>query len=613
MVATPFNPFEAMARIEDQVHARHSDRALNDLVAFADQLHVQYFIRNLPVSDYAGNPYLLHGGLCERFVNAWGTALLDDGLDTTRLRLPETLRALSVIHELAHGSAAGNLDAFAGVLERRLGGRYTVQALLRILLLWVPGSRTPLDFPRFHPMLPEVVTGIAVATVAGLVMATPEAHRARESAIAFLNSGVPKPADFARVGMSRSLLSAWMFCSYAHATDKHGVKRFLNSVIAALPEPPRGAPVAPHTGDGRPVMVVPLEYFQSTHAMYRCYAPVIEACRKHFFLVGLVTEKWIDDQARGLFDALHVIDRECRDGNGPVNISQVAALVQSYAPAIVFYPSIGMQDYTILLANRRLAPVQAMTYGHPATSGMPSIDYGLTEAQWIIDPARFTETMVPLPKGALRYALHAEAEPVTLRRQRGDVLRVAVPSVGQKWTWPFLQALARVQARVGRRVEFVFFSGVAGTTYPAAVNAVMRALPAATVNQALSYREYTTALAQCDVHAATFPFGGTNSVFDSLTHGLPVVCLAATEIHGAQDGDFLQRAGLPDWLVAGSVDQFVDNLVRLVENPALVDELQARLADRERTRSVFVQGGDPEAFAGALVAIARKGGTTGTP
>ena len=45
---------------------------------------------------------------------------------------------------------------------------------------------------------------------------------------------------------------------------------------------------------------------------------------------------------------------------------------------ILFYPDIGMSHYIYCLAFARLAPIQAVTWGHPDTTGIPNIDYFLS-------------------------------------------------------------------------------------------------------------------------------------------------------------------------------------------------------------------------------------------
>jgi len=47
---------------------------------------------------------------------------------------------------------------------------------------------------------------------------------------------------------------------------------------------------------------------------------------------------------------------------------------------IIFYPDIGMVSSTYFLAHARLAPVQIISWGHPETSGISTIDYFLSSS-----------------------------------------------------------------------------------------------------------------------------------------------------------------------------------------------------------------------------------------
>jgi hypothetical protein len=53
--------------------------------------------------------------------------------------------------------------------------------------------------------------------------------------------------------------------------------------------------------------------------------------------------------------------------------AQVAALELD----ALFYPDIGMWPSTYFLAYARLAPVQMVSYGHPDTTGIDTVDYFL--------------------------------------------------------------------------------------------------------------------------------------------------------------------------------------------------------------------------------------------
>lgn len=80
----------------------------------------------------------------------------------------------------------------------------------------------------------------------------------------------------------------------------------------------------------------------------------------------------------------------------------VPAAMKALADAqfdILFYPEIGMDPLTYTLAHSRLAPVQAMTWGHPETSGLRTIDYFLSTND--LDPPGndkyYTERLHRLP------------------------------------------------------------------------------------------------------------------------------------------------------------------------------------------------------------------------
>jgi tetratricopeptide (TPR) repeat protein len=79
--------------------------------------------------------------------------------------------------------------------------------------------------------------------------------------------------------------------------------------------------------------------------------------------------------------------------------------VSGATPHVLLYPEIGMDPVCAALAARRLAPVQCVTWGHPETTGMQTMDYFLTAD--LMEPAggnaHYTERMVRLPYLGLHY------------------------------------------------------------------------------------------------------------------------------------------------------------------------------------------------------------------
>ena len=70
----------------------------------------------------------------------------------------------------------------------------------------------------------------------------------------------------------------------------------------------------------------------------------------------------------------------CCDGfvRGMGDVAAWRARILADAPHALIYLDIGMEQTAVRLAALRLAPVQCTTWGHPDTSGLPTIDYYLS-------------------------------------------------------------------------------------------------------------------------------------------------------------------------------------------------------------------------------------------
>jgi predicted O-linked N-acetylglucosamine transferase (SPINDLY family) len=72
---------------------------------------------------------------------------------------------------------------------------------------------------------------------------------------------------------------------------------------------------------------------------------------------------------------------------------------------ILVYPEIGMEKTIFQIAALRLAPIQCMAWGHPVTSGLPTIDYYLSSE--LIEPENaqdhYTEKLIRLANIGVAY------------------------------------------------------------------------------------------------------------------------------------------------------------------------------------------------------------------
>ena len=90
---------------------------------------------------------------------------------------------------------------------------------------------------------------------------------------------------------------------------------------------------------------------------------------------------------------------------GPLSIDDWRKAILNDAPDVIIYPEVGMDPVSRQLAAQRLAPVQCNSWGHPDTSGMPTLDYFLSSD--LMEPPdasdHYSEKLIRLPNLSIYY------------------------------------------------------------------------------------------------------------------------------------------------------------------------------------------------------------------
>ena len=73
-------------------------------------------------------------------------------------------------------------------------------------------------------------------------------------------------------------------------------------------------------------------------------------------------------------------------------------------------------------------------------------------------------------------------------------------------------------------------------------------------------------ISDCDLFINPFPFGNTNGIIDCITAGLVGICKTGREVHEHIDEALFGRLGMPDWMVAKTIDDYVEASIRLINN-----------------------------------------------
>lgn len=364
-----------------------------------------------------------------------------------------------------------------------------------------------------------------------------------------------------------TLSGASMHCSYATAPGRHRVKRDLNALarnwMRARGLDPDRRPVTAPTTRARPRLVIPLEILTAIHAMHRCFIRSISKLRDEFEVIAVAPGHCVDAATAAVFD--QVITFEA--GEAITDPRDLVAEIEALAPDVVYYPSLGMANYTLLLAGLRLAPVQCFTLGHPATSHNDAIDYVLVQQQDFTTTAVYSERVV-LTGNDTSPTIDRVREIVPrprVRDNRGD-LRIAVTSKHMKINHVFLKCCRTIAERTRRRLAFHFFPGTTGYLYEFVAAEIRRMLPDSQVWPTTGFEDYIRRLDRCDLRLGTFPFGGANTNMDCFGLGIPFVVMQGDEPHAQSDCAQLRQAGLPEWLMARDVDAYIAAALRLIED-----------------------------------------------
>ena len=469
----------------------------------------------------------------------------------------------------------------------------TKSALMKFCILYFPESNINLNLDAIWNINPEICASLCFALQSPRFIGTPAAFGKRGAILQWFPEKLAQLQNLNNVPSSISH-DVYMHCSYDVAANKHNVKKALNQVIRShlLEGKWEDRPNIKHIGyrNGKPVMVVLLEHFHSAHSIYRTHSTSMIAAREHFYLIGLGGDA-VDQPGRNVFDEFHIV----QGNNVFEKLHFIKNICTENGAAIFYMPSIGMDLLPIFASNTRLAPIQAVALGHPGTTHSDFIEYVVVEDDYVGSEECFSETLLRLPKDALPYVPSALA-PTNVEyrlRENPEVVNIGIASTTMKLNPYFLEALKAIRDRAKVKVHFHFALGQSsGITHPYVERFIKSYLGnSATAHPHTPYHQYLSILHNCDMMVNPFPFGNTNGIIDMVTLGLVGICKTGPEVHEHIDEGLFKRLGLPEWLIANTVDEYVERAIRLAENHQERLALRRHIIENNGLKTLF--SGDP--------------------
>ncbi|NHB06596.1 FkbM family methyltransferase [Burkholderia cepacia] len=480
--------------------------------------------------------------------------------------------------------------------------------MAKFSLFYFPDSEVSVDWDILWNFDRKTAARLAFMLMSPRFLGTQAAHQKRELLLRWLPERLAQldTLDDLPVGV---LHDVYMYCSYADLPQKHAIKKPINELIRRklkrLDLLDIERPASTPARGKKPVAVVILEWFSKNHSIYRTHSLTMTRLRDHFHVIGVGYEQAVDDFGRAVFDEFISI------GAGDVwdHARHIRDICEANDAQIAYMPSVGMFPITMVMACLRVAPLQVMALGHPATTHSETIDYVVVEEDYVGDERCFSEKLLKLPADGMPYrppeAMRAlELKPLARTKQ---VVRIAVASASMKLNPRFLEMCARIVREVSVPVEFHFLVGQAiGVVNHQVRHSIHRILgDHAVTHGQQKYDEYMNVIAGCDLFMNPYPFGNTNGIVDTVWAGLVGVCKTGPEVHEHIDEGMFRRLGFPEWMIAKTEDDYFAAVKRLVENGDERAALAARLTGPAAVEKLVFEG-RPEILAEKLKGIWKK-------
>ncbi|WP_315792062.1 tetratricopeptide repeat protein [Fischerella sp. JS2] len=275
----------------------------------------------------------------------------------------------------------------------------------------------------------------------------------------------------------------------------------------------------------------------------------------------------------------------------PQDLESVCKKIISDQLHILVILDIGMQPQLSQIAGLRLAPVQCTSWGHPITSGSPTIDYFLTSD--LMEPensqAHYSEKLVRLPNIGISYAQPIIPE---LQKSRLDfgLTEESILYLSCQSLYKYLPQYDYIFAAIAQRVPHAQFAFLSHQSVYI-TDKFRRRLQNAFANFGLNSEEYCVILPRLkwveylnlncisDIFLDTFSWSGGNTALEAIACKLPIVTCPGEFMRGRHSYGILQMLGVTD-TIAKNEDEYIEIAVKLgIETEwrmSIVEQMVAR-------------------------------------
>lgn len=269
----------------------------------------------------------------------------------------------------------------------------------------------------------------------------------------------------------------------------------------------------------------------------------------------------------------------------PTTVALAAERLAGAELDLLLFTDIGMEPLSYALACLRLAPLQCVTWGHPMTSGLPTIDYFLS-SELMEAPgaeAHYSEQLVRLPLLPIYYYPPTPAP----HRTRADfdlpdeATLYICPQSLFKFHPDFDPLLGEI-LRQDPQGQLILIEGSHPHWAELLTQRFRRTIPDVLTRirflPAQPRPDFLALLGLADVMLDPLHYGGGNTSYEAFAMGTPVVTLPSPYLRARITLGQYRQMGLSEGLVVEDTVAYIRAALRLGRDPAYRAAVQAKLA-----------------------------------
>src|ERR1700733_260025 len=277
--------------------------------------------------------------------------------------------------------------------------------------------------------------------------------------------------------------------------------------------------------------------------------------------------------------------------SGPKSVQQWVESIFALDPAVLIYPAIGMDILTLQLASLRLAPTQVTTWGHPETSGLPTIDLYLSGENFEPVGAQqfYSEKLVPLLnlgncyQGRVQHVVEPDLDALGIDPMRPILI---CSGTAFKYQVEHDRVLTQIASQVDGS-QLIFFRQHPESMSDLLKARLQRAFSRAGLDFAQHVRFIPTQplqvfhglLRRANIALDTIGFSGYNTAVQAIESDLPFVTREGRFLRGRLASGILRRLGMTE-LIAETADEYVSLAVKLAGDVGFQQHFRAEIVRR---------------------------------